>query len=402
VQSIAAQKEFEMMKAGIVSLYTGYNFGNKLQNYAVETLLKNEGLAPETLKYEIGAVPVRTRTANKLSPKYLRGALRIRLGRVIPMKNSCAPLSRRLRYLLPANRKAVQRAKAERAEAYRAFDQKYLHFSDRTIRLDESCEAWTEQYVFFFCGSDQVWNPYYASTTGVCFLQFAPPEKRIALAPSFGVGSIPESRRDSFRTWISEIPSLSVREETGREIIRELTGREATVLLDPTMLLDTEEWDAFCEEPRFKLPERYVLSYFLGDRTREYDLRQKELARDLNCEIVNLFDLMQPAYYACSPNAFVYCIRHAEAVCTDSFHATVFSILYRRRFIAFERVEGERVMSSRFYTLLEKFGLTDRLYRDGPLPAALPDYSGAGDVLSRERELAKNYLRAALEKGRNE
>lgn len=390
-----------MKKAGIVSSFAGLNFGNKLQNYAVETLLKNAGLAPETFRYEIGAVPVRTRAADKLSPKYLRSALRIRLGRVIPMKNSCAPLARRLLCLLPARRRAVRQAKAQRAEVYREFDRKYLHFSDRTIRLGESCEAWTEQYAFFFCGSDQVWNPYYASTTGICFLQFAPPEKRIALAPSFGVGSIPESRRDSFRTWINEIPSLSVREEAGAEIIRELTGREAAVLLDPTMLLGTEEWDAFCEAPGFRLPERYVLSYFLGDRTREYDLRQKELARDLNCEIVNLFDLMQPEYFACSPNAFVHCIKHAEAVCTDSFHATVFSILYRRRFAAFERVEGDRVMSSRFHTLLEKFGLTDRLYRGGRLPTALPDYSGAEGVLSRERALAKHYLHAALEKGRN-
>lgn len=382
-------------KIGIVSLYIGRNFGNKLQNYAVEKIIEEYGFEPRTLKYEVDkAKPVvQVSLGKKFRPAYIMTALKVRLSRLLPMKNSDSGFLKKLAWL--PRQSVLRDAKARQMSAYRRFDENYLHFADHVIGLEEKDEHWTEDYAFFFCGSDQVWNPYYQSTNRNCFLQFAPREKRVAFAPSFGVSAIPEERKPDIAAWLSDIPYLSVREEAGRDIIRELTGREAEMLVDPTMMLTREQWDEFAEKPAFTLPEKYIVTYFLGDRTREYSAIVNENARRLGVPVVHLLDLMQPEYYVCNPNEFVYCIKNAEMVFTDSFHASVFSILYQKQFQVFERVEGDRKMSSRLETLLTSFGLKERMFRGiSRIPEKITDEAWCETErhLVLEREKAKRFV----------
>ena len=387
-----------MRKIGIISLYEGYNFGNRLQNYAVEKLLKDRGYETYTFRYEIDhskrdelVSPI-----NKIKPGYLRNYLKIHLGRKIPMKDSCYSLVARLSCFFSSRQKVLLNAKKQREAAYSSFDSNYLHFADYIIRLGEKNEEWTDCYAYFVCGSDQVWNPHYASTSDICFLQFAPEEKRVAFIPSFGVSEIPQTKIEVFSNWINHIPVLSVREERGREIIKELTGRDSKLLVDPTMLITKDEWIDFAKKPKFELPNRYLLSYFLGNRTKEYDSRQRELAQSLNIEIVNLLDLMQPQYYGCSPNEFVYCVQHAEAICSDSFHASVFSILFEKPFVAFDRVEGGRKMGSRIHTLLQKFNMEDRFYNGMPITLKFAESNKVAMVLEQERGEARRFFDKAF------
>lgn len=391
-------------RIGIVSLYIGQNFGNKLQNYAVEKIVESFGFIAETFKYEVdySRPVVSVPSQDKLKPKYIENFLRYRLSRIIPMKNSDSSFIRRCLWL--GKQKVLQDAKDRQIESYRRFDAEYLHFSNHKIGLHECNETWTNEYAYFFCGSDQVWNPYYQTTGRNCFLQFAPKEKRIAFAPSFGVASIPEERKLDYRKWISEIPNLSVREEAGREIIFDLTGRNAEVLVDPTMVLTAEDWDEFAKEPLFNLPQKYILTYFLGDRIREYSRAIYKYAEELDCQVVNLLDLMEPQYYGCSPNEFVYCIKNAEMICTDSFHAAVFSIMYHKNFQVFERVEGERTMSSRLHTLLKTYHLQDCFWNGANSEIVKCNWIEVDKIVDEKRKIVQNYLRKAfqtLDKGQN-
>ena len=121
-----------------------------------------------------------------------------------------------------------------------------------------------------------------------------------------------------------------------------------------------------------------------------------DVNNSLNLEIVNLVDLMQTEYYSCSPDEFVYCLMNAKYICTDSFHACVFSILFEKAFIVFERVEGKRIMSSRINTLLSKFKLEDRLYNGESINMNSPDYSKIVQILENERYKTKRFLNEAI------
>ena len=385
-------------KIGIVSLFEGYNFGNKLQNYAVEILFLNLGFETYTFKYEINhnRNDIFISFFSKINPKYIINYIRIHLGYKIPMKNSCYSLFKRLTNLLPSKQIIINKVKKDRKEAYNKFDKNYLHISKHIIKLNEIDTSWCNNFSYFFCGSDQVWNPYYASTSSISFLQFAPKEKRFSIAASFGVSEIPESRKEDYKKWLNDISLISVREERGREIIKELTGRESTVLVDPTMLITKEQWIQVAKKPEFILPENYLLSYFLGDRIKKYDQCQKQIANSNNLEIVNLYDLMQSEYYSCSPDEFIYCLMNAKYVCTDSFHACVFAILFEKDFLVFERVEGKRIMTSRINTLLDKFMLEDRLYYGEDINMHSIDYSKTFQILENERNKAKRFINDAI------
>lgn len=155
----------------------------------------------------------------------------------------------------------------------------FLHISDKELDFENTKdETWVSQYDAFVCGSDQIWNPFYATTSKLAFLSFAS-SKSIAFAPSFGVSSIPDSKKIELSSWIKKIDYLSVREEDGQKIIRELTGRNAEILLDPTMLLPQNQWNALSKKPHKELPEHYVVCYFLGMIDKKYNKIIQDFAK---------------------------------------------------------------------------------------------------------------------------
>ena len=116
-------------------------------------------------------------------------------------------------------------------------------------------------YDIFITGSDQVWNPQsLRSSPEPYFLTFAPNEtKKVSYAASFGISSIPESIKHQYNSWLTNIDCLSVREHSGHEIIKDISGRDSKVVLDPTLLLSPESWEKVLVEPKLKKP--YILLY---------------------------------------------------------------------------------------------------------------------------------------------
>ena len=191
--------------------------------------------------------------------------------------------------------------------------------------------------------------------------------------------------------------NISVREDRGKEIIQELTGRtDVEVLVDPTMLLNADEWDKVAKKPRELKNDKYILNYFLGELSEERNNEINRIAKENNCEVINILDKQSP-FYQTGPSEFLYLEKNAFLICTDSFHSSVFAILYNRPFIIFDREDKEVKMNSRIETLISKFKLVNRNYNGKITQENLEhDYTEAYKILEKEREKSNRFLEKCL------
>ena len=274
-------------------------------------------------------------------------------------------------------------------------------FVDRYIpmRYNVDFAKVADEYDYFVTGSDQVWNPYFADLEKL-FIKFAPREKRIAYAASISCPEIPSKDLQGFIDGINGMKAISVREQAGAELIEQLTGRKVEVVADPTMLVAAEKWREIARKPSWlKGDEEILTTYFLGKRPDEVINR---LAMEHGLKVVNILDERVFEHYAVAPEEWLWLIDNASLMYTDSFHGTVFSILFRRPFVVTERIGDGCVnkMTSRIDTLLGKFGLEARRgTKNNGYMIANPMSMQYGDVemvLAEERRKADNYLEGAL------
>ena len=250
---------------------------------------------------------------------------------------------------------------------------------------------------YIICGSDQIWNPFVVKEES--FGTFAPPEKRISFSASFGVSEIPESKKEFYKKHLNEMKAISVREQAGVEIVKELTGRDATLLVDPTMMLSKEEWQKVSKKPKFSVPEKYIFTYFLGNVTDEMREFIDKVAKENDMQIINL-EAKEPNnyWYRSGPSEFVWLIEHASIVLTDSFHGSVFSIINEAPFVVFDRVENIECMNSRIDTLLSTLKLEDRRFDKIDMNKLFEkEYSHVPEILEREKKKAIEFLKNAME-----
>ena len=274
-------------------------------------------------------------------------------------------------------------------------------FVDRYIpmRYDVDFTRVADEYDYFVTGSDQVWNPYLADLEKL-FIKFAPGEKRIVYAASISCPEIPQDKLQAFIDGVNGMKEISVREQAGADLIQQLTGRRVQVVADPTMLVTAEDWRSIARKPSWlKGDEQLLVTYFLGKRP---DSVIESIARENGLQIVNMLDERVFEHYAIAPEEWLWLIDHARFMYTDSFHGTVFSILFRTPFVVTERVDAgcASKMTSRIDTLLAKFDLSDRrgtnangYMIDSPLDM---HYGDVDKVLAEEKQKAKTYLCHAL------
>lgn len=391
-----------MKKIAIITLSGGTNYGNKLQNYAVQAVLKKFGYISETITNNTrqgtkNSTSLTTLIA-KLKPSYLLKVLRTRTANALHIKNDGEGVLQSLIWkFIYKNRIAA--AMEQRKNSFARYDETNIIRSKISISMDNIDVEGIGDYEYFVCGSDQVWNPYYPQNSMIEFLCFVPEYKRVAYAPSFGVNHIPDHKIQLYKSWISAIPHLSVREEQGATIINELTGRDATVLVDPTFMLNKDEWLTVARKPDLlSVGDKFVLTYFLGNKKREYQRVIHNMAESAGCRVINLGEIREFDSYAVDPGEFIYLVSKAALVCTDSFHGAVFSIIMRTNFLVFNRVEDGHSMGSRLETLLRKFGMEDRLYNkmQSVNDVFKTDFSGIDRIVGIERDKAFGYLGRAL------
>ena len=384
------------MKFGIITLVSD-NYGNKYQNYAVEQLLSKYGdvetFGLEEL-YHAENTEHNTRL-QKFSPQYIRDVLIYRTMYTYDINRVDRGVLRNY-FFSKKNSRELLALKERRNEKFVDFSRRYMHISKTLLNRMNTDRDWSDQYDFFICGSDQIWNPSYATTSELAFCSFAP-EKTICLAPSFGVSRIPDSRRQEYAAYLRKIYCLSVREDAGQRIIEELSGRKVEVLLDPTMIVPTKTWEAICKKPGNELPENYVACYFLGKINKDYIRKINTFAAEKHLPVVMLFDITTPEYYTYDPGEVLYVMNNAEYILTDSFHGSVFSILFHKNFYVFRRNEGRNSMNSRLETLLKRFDLEDRC-SEKTKDIETTRWNQIDQYLEEERKKTKDFLSDAIEK----
>lgn len=345
-----------MKKIGIITICDIKNYGNQLQNYAVQKTLSKLGLQSET---------------------------------ILNYFWDYRSFKERIKDVVKRLKKDIN-------------TQRYLSFKrfNRNIKTTKiyNSQTFKNIYDYYIVGSDQVWNYEFAGTD-FYFAPFSSCEKKISYAASFGVSSIPNNQKDYYREHLLTFKEISVREEAGAEIVKDLTGKEVTVLIDPTMMLSTAEWDKVAKKPRMLKTNRFILNYFLGDLSEQKYNEIKRIAKENGCEIINILD-RSSVFYECGPSEFLYLEKHAFLICTDSFHSSVFAFLYNRPFIIFKR-EEENVenMYSRIDTLLKKFHIQNREYNGiSIIKENLDhDYTEGYTQLEIERKKALKFLRESLD-----
>lgn len=259
-----------------------------------------------------------------------------------------------------------------------------------------------KEYDYFITGSDQVWNPNFWSKrydyANIRFLKFAPKEKRIAYAASIAIPKIPKDKEQFFKDSLNEMKAISMREKAGAELVKNLTGREVPVVVDPTILLSKEEWQKIELKPEWYNGEKYILTYFLGNPS----LVIEKIAKKNNWKIYNLMDKDNFDLYTSRVEEFIYLINHAQLIATDSFHASVFSILMNTPFLVVKRQQkGMADMTSRIDTLMELFGYQDRYIVNGKCDLSDKeilhmDFSNVKAIQKREIERSTAYMKKAL------
>jgi hypothetical protein len=367
-----------MKRIGIHTITDYVNYGNRLQNYAVQELLKSMGFEVES----IVNFPV----------KPVENGWRMLWSRIVnAVSQSPVVLFRKLKQKLGErqNRKLLSECKKRKSETFRAFSSKYITETPFTLTTTQIPDGIDERYDYCVVGSDQIWNPNIRYGSAADFLTYVSQHKRIALAPSIGVSVIPDQFHDLYRKYLNEMAFLSVREEKGAELIRKISGREAEVLVDPTLAVTTEHWIELAGEPGLKPDSPYLLTYFIGEVSAKRMKKLEEIASQQGLELVLLNSLKQPERFHADPAEFLGYIKSAALVCTDSFHCIIFSMHFARPFIVFEREGKSAPMGSRIDTLLKKFGFADRRLQEV-------------EESAKYLEMNFSHVQVMMEKGRNE
>lgn len=374
---------------GLVAV-TNHNFGSILQTFALQTAVRNMGCNTQIIKYTEGKYDKLGRFRNS---EYAISRLKI-----IYKKLAMDVLCPKQKHML-----------GKRALAFREFIDKELSFSKLYTSLSELKDA-SKNYDAVLLGSDQVWHPMNLRMNFFT-LNFVPDSvKKGTYAPSFGVSSIPESYRKQYTDYINRIEYVSCREKAGVKLIKELTGKEVPMVCDPTLLLTAQDWDK-CLSDKVKIMEKYVFCYFIGNNPNQREVVRK-YAKSHGLKVVALLHIDEYIAsdenyadytpYNVGPAEFLYLVKNAECVMTDSFHASVFSLQFHRNFYTFNRFENGdgNSTTSRIDSLLSTANVMDRKVKNGAsvsdLVNTVIDYKDVDERLKQFRASSEAYLKSIV------
>lgn len=389
-----------MKKVAIASNYYLHNYGSMLQAYATQVALDKLGCENETIDISGLHGDIARAKRNYFIKASLSSSF---LFHKFGMAR--AALTRKF-----VNNEYTRNA-ARRAQRFDAFSREHFALTQAfpsrealTRYCERNCGA-------VLVGSDQLWLP--ANIAADYFtLSFVPPSvNSIAYATSFGQSSLPKDIVPKAGEFLRNIRHIAVREEAGQKLVKELTGRSVPVVCDPVLLLTQAEWTEALRLEELKA-EPYVFCYFLG-RNHAHRGFARRLADETGCRVVILphldehvkadEDCADAALYDVDPRDFLNLIRGARYVCTDSFHATAFSLLFGKQFFCLRRYGKTTALStnSRLDTLLRYAGLGPQYMRGGDEDVRgclddVPDYDVTAAKLNGFREASYCYLKAAL------
>ena len=338
----------EMKKVGIVSCYFKNNYGSMLQAYATKKILDNNNIPNETINIDNNIDFKKGKRKYYASQLFNFKFIKSKFGMI----------------KLKLDKKIVK----DLGKNISIRDSKYKEFR-KEFNLSISCpdykslsEMANAKYSDVIVGSDQLWLPVNVVSDYYTLNWVSDNINKISYATSFGISKIPDKYADEYKKFLSRINYLSVREESGKKICDEY-GISSKVVCDPTILLTKEEWEQEAVQERI-IPDKYILCYFLGSNIEHRKFAEK-LREKTGYKIVSLNHADEYVKYSdtfaditpydIGPREWINLIKNAEYVCTDSFHGTVFSLLFNKTFFDFRRYSESNKMStnSRIDSLLD-------------------------------------------------
>lgn len=370
-------------KVLLTTVFSGYNYGSSLQALAGKIILQELGF-----------------DCQLVAQKSLVNGRDIRLGKLLTiLMRSLLLRGKRGSKLLSTYQNSYNKIMiGDSVGRFTEFTEEYLQ--PNFLSWNEMKVA-AKEAVACFAGSDQIWNSSTMYVDPMYYLRFAPKEKRVAFAPSFGRDFVADYNKEKMSKWISEFAHISVREDCGVKLIKEMTGREAIQLVDPTLMVNCDRWKRTLSIEDKK--KNYILAYFLdkpSDVARKSIIELKEV---FNCKVVAIPYLFDDMNYCdellpAGPIEFLDLINNAKYVLTDSFHGTAFSINLHTPFYVFARVYGNaHSQNSRVESILKKVNMEDR-FEPNDVIAQMNriDFDYSENILVKERQLAKEYISNAI------
>lgn len=353
-------------KVILVSIWGNYNYGNKLQSYALNYVVKKLGYPTVIAKHD--------------RPK---GSIKRRIKQKI----------------LNRSDDDIKMLNDDRQTIFEKFSddyvQEYINIRDfNTKNLD------SDKYYAAVVGSDQVWRNWYNVNyeLNYYFLRFMPRRKRVAYAASFGFDKIPSRKKLQYTRDIKGIEHCSCREVSGANIISSITNKECPVVVDPTLCLTKEEWESIESKPEYIKDDNFIVLYFIAGLSNEYREYIENYAKNNNLKIIDVYDENNEYFGETGPREFIWLIHNAKVVFTDSFHSTVFSIIFEKQFLVFHRIDETGEGSyNRIRTLLNLAQLNNCEYKEcEPFKISEEDLHNANESIRKEANKSIEWLSEAL------
>ena len=363
------------MKTGLVTFYHIHHYGALLQAYATERAVESLGSECEIIDYYVNQDNSLFRRPTGLG--------------------SAAHDAHTALHYTPLK---------TRYERFERFARERLRISGHRYESLEELRTAKLPYDLILSGSDQIWNPkiFPNGRFDPVFFGAFSDQRKIAYAPSFGIPRIPEEMEEELAGYLRQFSHLSVREQQGQRIVRHITGQDVPAVLDPTLLLDRQQW-AEVAEPS-PMQGGYILCYCIS-RPGALEPYIRRLAEETGLPVVQLCGIRQKVHprahcvLDAGPAEFLGWFQGASVVCTNSFHGTVFSTQFQKPFFtAVAPAELASPESSRTFSLLTTLGLTERIIGKGDTAGLTDeiDYSAVEQRLERARQGSLDYLWGAL------
>ena len=364
-----------MKTVGIVTYFKSYNYGVWLQAYATERFFEKEGFDAYIINYanrlENQTTKLAFKEKNRISGYFISFLKAIIFGRVTYYKKGFG-------------------------------NHLYDYYKLSSKEYTSSTDMKNLKYDILVAGSDQLWNPNrtYGKLDSAFLLQFGNCEKKISLSTSLGSDTVRETDKHIFTEAFRTFDAISVREEFAYEQLCDLTELPIKITVDPTFLLEKEEWIKLMKKSTInKIPSKYILTYFVSSNkrsTKYYSIIEK-YARKLNIPILAIqFSRAKSTPYdklivGATIADFLYLLNNSTLMITDSFHGVALSINLEKEFVAIENVENpERVKH-----LLNELGLENRIDLDVDEYNTI-DYKSVSEKVNCSRIDTKNWVLEAV------
>lgn len=383
------------MKIGVMTIVKVNNYGAELQAFATQRKLSLMGYDAEIVDYRY--YKSWNFKDSKMSAPLLPMSIKGKIGYWVKYRLINAIVEN----VLPLFSRCVK----NRIARFESFHKKNTNFSCLYASMDDLYSN-PPKYDVYMTGSDQVWNPVASSSIEPYFLTFAPKDKKkVSYASSFGVKSIDEPIKSKIGKWLKDYVCISVRENSGLDLVKNLSGKDATWVVDPTLLLSKNEWLNVAESYP-DMPSKYVLIYQLFESESierlakkignekgipVYRICKRAIGEKRTGGITNILDA--------GPAEFLSLIANAEYMVTNSFHGTAFSINFGIPF--FTVVSSRKKNNSRIESLLGLVGLKNRIVLDNELIDCVDltssiDYEKAHNLLNSQRKISEDFIREAI------